>query len=147
MPTIIGPGQLRFRPFLLLVFKAFARLEDCATSHRAGGRVIESGELALYWKNVYKADFGSCGGNPGERHYSFSATPYLSRAQPCPSALRSTQYSMLNAADDWKSTYLAKDKEMEEKRARVGKKVRGMWDEEKRKKDLKRIQVMSAQLL
>lgn len=75
---------------------------------RSGGRVIDPGELAAYWKKVYLEDFGSCAGSP----------------------------------DDWKGTYLAKQKELEDKRARVGKKVRGMWDEEKRKKDMRRIQVI-----
>jgi hypothetical protein len=46
-----------------------------------------------------------------------------------------------DAAEDWKAAYLAKQCELEEKRARVGRKVRGMWEEEKKRKDLRCIQV------
>lgn len=44
--------------------------------------------------------------------------------------------------EDWKAAYLAKQCELEEKRARVGRKVRGMWEEEKKRKDLRCIQVI-----
>ena len=40
----------------------------------------------------------------------------------------------------WKDEYLAKKKQLDEKMARVGKKVRGMWESEERKKQLRSIQ-------
>ena len=41
----------------------------------------------------------------------------------------------------WKDQYLAEKKELDEKMARVGRKVRGMWESEERKKQLRSIQV------
>jgi hypothetical protein len=54
---------------------------------------------------------------------------------------RSSIVGPVGTADDWKGTYLVKRKELEEKRARVVKKVRGMWEEEQKRKDTRRIQV------
>lgn len=47
----------------------------------------------------------------------------------------------------WKERYLAEKKELDEKMARVGKKVRGMWESEERKKQLRSIQVIQYRAL
>lgn len=48
----------------------------------------------------------------------------------------------LGLAGIWKERYLTEKRQLDEKLARVGKKVKGMWETEERRKKLRSIQVL-----